>query len=467
MLNKINSAVKCSITPELDPDFIPAILWDREFRKAVAASGRGKKIVVAVERTPESVSVSESVVFDQADAGEMAANVRHVERLVKGLLWMRGGYKITIAGAPEVAAELAKIYSPDGERKFDYEMMSRIYSNTVCVVACDLADAPKAIEPSKPLGRHLDGCRIGFDLGGSDRKCAALIDGEVVFSEEVPWDPYFQKDPAWHKEGINDTLKRAAAKLPRVDAIGGSSAGVYVNNHVRLASLFRGVPADQFESGVKDLFLELGKEWGVPFEVVNDGEVTALAGSMDMNANCVLGISMGTSVAGGYVNREGNITDWLNELAFVPVDYREGAPADEWSGDLGCAVQYFCQQAVARLAPKAGINLPADMKFPEQLKEVQALIANGDERAAKIFESIGVCFGYTIARYCEFYDMEKLLILGRVTSGKGGDIILEKAAIVLKAEFPEYASKVEFSIPDEKNRRHGQAVAAASLPVIG
>lgn len=467
MLNKINSAVKCSITPELDPDFIPAVLWDREFRKAVAASGKGKKIVVAVERTAESVSVSESVVFDNADAGEMAANVRHVERLVKGLLWMRGGYKITIAGAPEVAAELAKIYSPDGERKFDYEMMSRIYSNTVCVVACDLADAPKAIEPSKPLGRHLDGCRIGFDLGGSDRKCAALIDGKVVFSEEVPWDPYFQKDPAWHKAGINDTLKRAAAKLPRVDAIGGSSAGVYVNNHVRLASLFRGVPADQFESGVKDLFLELGKEWGVPFEVVNDGEVTALAGSMDMNANCVLGISMGTSVAGGYVNREGNITDWLNELAFVPVDYKEDAPADEWSGDLGCAVQYFCQQAVARLAPKAGIKLPADMKFPEQLKEVQALLADGDERAAKIFESIGVCFGYTIARYCEFYDMEKLLILGRVTSGKGGDIILEKAAIVLKAEFPEYASKVEFSIPDEKNRRHGQAVAAGSLPVIG
>ena len=200
--------------------------------------------------------------------------------------------------------------------------------------------------------------------------------------------------------------------------------------------------------------------------IVNDGEVTALAGSMEMNANCVLGISMGTSVAGGYVNREGNITDWLNELAFVPVDYREGAPADEWSGDLGCAVQYFCQQGVARLVPLAGIELPKDMKFAEQLKEVQKLMEAGDERAAKIYESIGVCFGYTIARYCEFYDMEKLLILGRVTTGKGGDIILAKAAEVLKAEFPELSGKVEFRIPDEKGRRHGQAVAAASLPVI-
>ena len=287
-----------------------------------------------------------------------------------------------------------------------------------------------------------------------------------MFSEEVPWDPYFQSDVNYHKDGINDTLRRAAAKLPRVDAIGGSSAGVYVNNRVRLASLFRGIPQDQFEDKVKDLFLEIGKEWGVPFEVVNDGEVTALAGSMEMNSNSVLGISMGTSVAGGYVNPDGNITDWLNELAFVPVDYREGAPADEWSGDLGCAVQYFCQQGVARLAPLAGIELPKDMKFAEQLKEVQKLMEQDDDRARQIYDSIGVCFGYTIARYCEFYNIEKLLILGRVTTGKGGDIILARAADVLKAEFPEYASKIEFRIPDEKSRRHGQAVAAASLPVI-
>ena len=383
MLDKITKAVSCAMIPCLDKDFVPATLWDREFRKAVNASGKSKDIVIAVERNSESVSIYPTVVFDNADASEMAANVRHVERLVKGLLWMRGGWKVTIAGDAKIAEELAKIYSPEGERSFDYAMMGRIYSNRMQIVSCAYADAPKAKEPSMPLGRHLDGCRIGFDLGGSDRKCAATIDGKLVFSEEVPWDPYFEKDPQYHRDGINDTLKRAAAHLPRVDAIGGSSAGVYVNNRVRLASLFRGVPEDQFETKVKDLFIELGKEWGVPFEVVNDGEVTALAGSMEMNANCVLGISMGTSVAGGYVNREGNITDWLNELAFVPVDYREGAPADEWSGDLGCAVQYFCQQGVARLVPLAGIELPKDMKFAEQLKEVQKLMEAGDERAAK------------------------------------------------------------------------------------
>jgi len=466
MLKEITQRAACGVTPCLDPDFIPAILWDREFGKAVRASGKARKIIVAVERTPESVSTYATEIFADPNDGERAANIRHVERLVKGLLWMRGGWKITIAGDSCAAADLAKIYAPGGERAFDYEMMSRIYSHTMQVVSCAFEEAPKAVEPTKPLGRHLEGCRIGFDLGGSDRKCAALIDGKIVFSEEVPWDPYFQSDVNYHKDGINDTLRRAAAKLPRVDAIGGSSAGVYVNNRVRLASLFRGIPQDQFEAKVKDLFLEIAAEWKVPFEVVNDGEVTALAGSMEMNSNSVLGISMGTSVADGYVNPDGNITDWLNELAFVPVDYREGAPADEWSGDLGCAVQYFCQQGVARLAPLAGIELPKEMKFAEQLKEVQKLMEQGDERAARIFDSIGVCFGYTIARWCQFYDIEKLLILGRVTSGKGGDIILARAAEVLKSQFPEYADKIEFRIPDEKSRRHGQAVAAASLPVI-
>lgn len=466
MLKEIAEHARCAVTPCLDHDFVPAALWDREFRQAVRASGRVRKIVIALERTEKSVSTFETAVFADPDADEQAANLRHVERLVKSLLWMRGGRKVSIAGAADIADALAKIYAPNGTRAFDCKMMSRIYSGPLEIVSCAYEEAPRAREAAKPLGRHLDGCRIGFDLGGSDRKCAALIDGKMVFSEEIPWDPYFQSDIAYHKAGINDSLQRAAAKLPRVDAIGGSAAGIYVNNRPRLASLFRGIPEEQFEEKVTGIFLDIASKWKVPFEVVNDGEVTALAGSMDLNANRVLGISMGTSVAGGYVNSEGNITDWLNELAFVPVDYCDKAPADEWSGDLGCAVQYFCQQGVARLARLAGISLPQEMKFAEQLKEVQKLMDAGDERAGRIYDSIGVCFGYTIARCCEFYDPAKLLILGRVTSGKGGDVILKRAADVLKAEFPEYAREIEFHIPDEKARRHGQAVAAASLPVI-
>jgi predicted NBD/HSP70 family sugar kinase len=200
--------------------------------------------------------------------------------------------------------------------------------------------------------------------------------------------------------------------------------------------------------------------------VANDGEVTALAGAMSMESNGVLGLSMGTSQAIGYVNLNGNITDWLNELAFAPVDYRDDAPADEWSGDIGCGAQYFSQQAVARLAPAAGLEYPSDMPFPKRLEAVQALMADGDERAAKIYRTIGTCFGYAIAHYADFYEIKNLLILGRVSSGKGGEIIIEEAKKVLAAEFPELADSITFRIPDEKFKRHGQAVIAASLPAI-
>ncbi len=460
-----NQALKA--IPPLDPDFIPALLAFESFESAVRKSGRVQPLKIAFERGASSVSVCETVVFANPSPEEFKSGLRHVERLIKGLLWMKGGRKITVSGDAELCRALSQIYSPIGERAFDYKIMGRIYSGKMEFASSCLDSAPASKESAQPLGRHLDGCRIGFDLGGSDRKCAALIDGEVVFSEEIAWDPYFQKDPDWHKAGINDTLKRAAAHLPRVDAIGGSSAGVYVENRVRIASLFRGVPEEQFESRVRDLFLDLRKEWGnIPFDVVNDGEVTALAGSMEMNSNGVLGISMGTSMAGGYVNPDGNITDWLNEMAFAPVDYREDAPADEWSGDKGCGVQYFSQQGVARLAAKAGIELSAEMPLAKRLVEVQSLLSEGDERAKKVFETIGVCFGYTVAWYAKFYQIESILILGRVTSGKGGDIIIAKAQEALNAEFPSLAAKIRFTIPDEKGRRHGQAVAAASLPSI-
>jgi predicted NBD/HSP70 family sugar kinase len=260
-------------------------------------------------------------------------------------------------------------------------------------------------------------------------------------------------------------LQRAAAHLPRVDAIGGSAAGIYVNNEVRAASLFRGISPTDFDQNIRNIFHDLQKEWGIPFEVLNDGEVTALAGSMSLKSNAVLGVSMGTSVAAGYVTADGELTPWLNELAFVPVDYRPNAPIDEWSGDRGCAVQYFCQQGVARLAKVAGLNY-GDLPFPEQLVKVQELMAQGDERAASIYRTIGSCFGYTIADWTEFYDIEKVLFLGRVSSGAGGEIIMQKAQAVLATEFAELTQNIEVTMPDETMKRHGQAIAAASLPSI-
>ena len=217
---------------------------------------------------------------------------------------------------------------------------------------------------------------------------------------------------------------------------------------------------------MKDLFLELKRDWkNIPFEVVNDGEVTALAGSMNLRKNAVLGIAMGTNQAAGFVTPNGQITPWLNELAFVPIDYHPQAPKDEWSGDKGCGVQYFSQQAVARLIPAAGIRVPEGMPFPEQLVEVQKLMDVNDPKAAAIYHTMGVYLGYALAQYREFYDFEHLLMLGRVTTGPGADLMIRKAKEVLHKDFQALEDKITIHLPGEKEKRHGQAMAAASLPL--
>lgn len=453
--------------PVLDPDFIPALLWNRAYRAHVERTPDSIPLAIALQRPDGTCFVHRTTILPHLNSN-VAINRTFIERTVKFLLWHQGGSRIVIGGCDEIAAMLAEIYSADGTRAFDYDIVGkRMFLEPISVRACAHDDIPEAHDATLNLGRHLDGCRIGFDLGGSDRKCAAVIDGEVVHSEEVEWNPYFEKDPRYHLDGIADSLRSAAAHLPRVDAIGGSAAGVYVNNEPRVASLFRGVSDEDFNTHIRPIFKQLRAQWnGVPFEVANDGEVTALAASMSLNDSAVLGISMGTSQAAGYCDAKGHITCWLNELAFVPVDYRDDAPSDEWSGDIGCGVQYFSQQAVARLAPKAGIDLPDDMSFADRLKEVQSLMQHGDDRARKVYETIGTYLGYTIPLYAEYYEIRNLLILGRVTSGEGGDVIIATAKRILKEEFPELAAQIRITTPDEQFKRHGQAIAAASLPEI-
>ena len=454
--------------PELDPEFVPASLWNRGYRESVARCRGGEKLALALERSDGAVSVFHTTTLPHEGAS-VAANQQYVERLLKFLLWQKGGFQVTVAGQPALCAYLRSLYAPGGQRAFDYEFMGeRVYGRALTFESTSYDRAPSEQETAAPLGRHLDGYRIGFDLGASDRKCAAVANGEVVFSEEVPWNPGAQPDPQYHFDGIHDSLRRAAAKLPRVDAIGGSAAGVYVDNEVRVGSLYRSVPHPLFESRIRRLFFELQQAWGgVPFVVVNDGEVTALAGSMALGDNAVLGIAMGSSLAAGFVTPQGTLTSWLNEMAFVPVDFRANAPVDEWSGDAGVGAQYFSQQAVARLLAPAGIELPKQMPLPAKLEQVQMLMQAGDPRARRIYDTIGVYFGYAIATYAEFYELCNLLVLGRVMTGEGGDRILSVASQVLRAEFPELAERIRFHVPGEKEKRHGQAIAAASLPALG
>jgi predicted NBD/HSP70 family sugar kinase len=458
------TAKKHLLRPPCDPHFEPIVLGWNDYLARARASGAAP-LRLAVEREDGLISVFETVAPGR-DA-DPEATYRLVERAAKFLLWSRGGWRIHVQGPAAIGRRLKADYSETGPRAFDVRTMSGVYEKPFEVALHGPATFPEPRETVHFPGGHLKGFRIGFDLGASDYKVAAVVDGEPVFSEEIPWAPGEQADPDYHYRHIQAGLKKAAAHLPRVDAIGGSSAGIIIRNQVRIASLFRSVPRDLFETKVKGLFDRLAAGWGVPFKVINDGEVTALAGRLSLGETGVLGVAMGSSEAAGFLDLDGHIPGWLDELAFAPVDLGPKAPADEWSGDRGVGANYFSQQAVARLAPAAGLSFPESMRLPERLKEVQALMAGGDIPAARVFESIGVYLGYTVPWYEVFYGLKNLLLLGRVMSGPGGKAIVDKAAEVLASSFPETAARVRIHLLDEKSRRVGQAVAAASLPEAG
>lgn len=449
-------------TPIYDKDYKPMIVKLNEFKSDVAKAEH-KTLKICVERNKGYNFVYNLDIFTAENKAE--ENYGVVERLIKTILWVAGGYKIYICGDKYVYEKIKADYSSNGARAFDVKFMSGVYETPFEVVYVDEKDFPEKKGCSLKVGGHLDGCRIGFDAGGSDRKVSAVIDGKVVYSEEVVWFPKINSDWHYQYDGIMESMKTAASKMPRVDAIGVSSAGVYVDNKIMVASLFLKVPEDDFEKHVKTMYTDIAKEIGAPIEVANDGDVTALAGAIDLNDTAVLGIAMGTSEAVGYINREGCLEGWLNELAFAPVDYNKDAMVDEWSGDYGCGVKYFSQDSVIKLAESAGFKFDEGLSPAEKLKVIQKLMADGNELAKNIYECIGIYLGYTIAYYSEFYDIKHALLLGRVTSGKGGDIILNKAKEVIAAEFPEY-STINLMMPDESNKRVGQSIAAASLPEI-
>ena len=417
-----------------------------------------------MERNEGNISVRRTYIYGTPDKAE--ADYRYVERYVKFLLWSIGGFRVSVCGCSELAQRLQKAYSPAGDRAFDYDFFQKLYERPLEILDLPLEACPVSNESPKPIGGHTDGCRIGFDAGGSDRKVSAVIDGEVVYSEETVWHPKTNPDPSYQYEGILDSFRTAASKMPRVDGIGVSSAGVFIGNAPMISSIFYCVPRERWDE-VKTVYDRAAAAIGdVPVVVANDGDVTALAGAMGLGVGSIMGLAMGTSEAVGYVDKDMNVLGWISELAFAPVDLNENAMEDEWSTDIGVGCKYFSQDAVIKLAPRAGIELDEALTPAEKLKAVQALMEQDDPRAQKVFSDIGVYLAYAVQQYSQYYDIHYLMVLGRVMSGKGGDTILASCKQVLASQFPELSSSVQVMLPDEKTRRVGQSVAAASLPDI-
>ena len=443
----------------IGPNFVPAWEWKRGHLE------RGGREALREVRTrltrPDGTRFVDVFWINE---GEPDAAYRHFSRHVKFLLWQKGWAALETDAPPAYVERLRRDYG-EGGQQFDAQLIGKkVFGHALEFAHRESIEEPLEAARGITIGGGVKGCRVGFDLGGSDRKSAAVREGEVLFSDEVEWSPYFESDPGYHWDGIVDSIERAAARLPRLDAIGGSAAGIYIESEPRVGSLYRGVSETDFRERIKPLFHRLSEYFGgVPVEVVNDGDATALSAAQSRGLTGVLGIAMGTSMAVGYVDSRGSLQPWLNELAFAPVDYSPEAPVDEWSGDRGCGAQYFSQQAVVRLLPYTRLKVDRSLPAAEQLKAVQAAAGEGEAEALGLFRTIGTFLGYSILHYKDYYTFDNLLLLGRVLSGLGGDVLREEARKTLAALDPACAESLQFLEPTERERRHGQAIAAAGL----
>lgn len=442
--------------PELDKTFVPLARFFRVYE-----SGAKHPFALAVEREDGLVSVYNTALRTEGALSD--ADRLYVDRLAKFLLWSRGGWKLIACGSGAAAEYLRDAYAAGGSRDFDRDFMEGVYERPFTVESRSYADRPAEKGSSRPVGRHLEGCRIGLDAGASNLKVSALVDGKSVFSDTMPWRPSEQSAPQYHYDHITAALRAAAEHLPQVDGVGVSTAGVLVGERCMVASLFLSVGKEDFDKSIKDIYPRTAASLGenIPFAVANDGDVTALAGAMGLNENGILGISMGSSEAGGYVDKAGNVTGWFNELAFTPIDVQADAARDDWSGDVGCGVKYLSQEGAVKLAAMAGLEMP-EGGAADKFSSLRRRMDGGDKSVEVVYRDLGVYLGHALALYTKFYDMNCALVMGGVAGGAGGDIILSTARQVLADEYPDCTFSVQ--APDERVRQIGQSAAAASLP---
>lgn len=466
MLN-LNNETHVVTNPKLSEtinQFKPAVLAAHTYLADVKKTNKINPIHIATEQPNGTICRFETLICT-TNQQWLTRSAKYIERVIKFMLWSHGATKVYIGGSPEISNTIQSIYNPTGGRNFDVAFMSKVFDAPFEVISCDLDEVPERKPSAQIIGYRFNGYRVGFDLGASDLKVSAVTDGEPIFSKEIIWNPRDQQDPDYHRTHIFEAVELAASKLPRLDAIGGSAAGVYIDNQPRVASLFRNIPEEKYHQ-VKNIFNDLGKKYGVPIVVINDGDVSALAGAISLNEFGVIGLAMGSSEAAGFINSEGQVTGSLNELAFAPIDVSDKAPIDEWSGDKGVGASYLSQQAAFRLAKVSGIKIDPKLSNADRLAFLQELLSMGDLSTILIWQTIGMYLGYAIAHYADFYDFKHILILGRVTSGKGGSIIVSKARTILIQDFPDLAEKITIHLPDEKSRRLGQSIVAASLPIV-
>ncbi len=434
----------------LDKDFKPMIDSFESFQREAK-----EPITLTIKRGEEVVFP-----FTMRITSNFDKSYFYVKRILLSLLWMVGGEKILYHGSSLFYHYLEKRFQKDEEILSSFKEMKKIYSRPISFERVE--ETPKRKDKNNPFRISFTGCRIGLDLGGSDRKAIALKDKKILYSEEILWSPKEQSDPLYHYLGMLDSLTRAKKHLPHVDGIGISTAGIVENNELLLGALYAKVPEEKKQKEARHVFVNLMKEHfpSIPFQVQNDGDVSALGASALYHKNKVLGLSLGTSLAGGYV-KDSSLNGWINELSKVPIDVSKKARKHCVLGMEGAASEYLSQKGIVFLLEKNGLSLEGDL--PHKLLQIQKLAEEGDPLVLKGYHDMGAYLGSAIRYFSLFYDIESVFLLGRVMSGKGGKILLETALENLR----EKKIRIDIFSASEAFKRLGQAYIAASLPDIG
>jgi len=467
----------------LDPNFSPCILAKRKYLEA--AKDCADRVEWALPRADGCGRGSIPVFPEGSENAEASVYLAGV--LIQEMMWMRSGSALLLAGPPANCEALAADFRDGGRYEFEIKSMPNVCGTpespfNVSIVGA--ADLPENKDTPQVCGKDANGCRLAFDLGKSDIKVVAVKDNEVVYSKETEWD-VTNPDPQYHFDAIIAAMQLGKDALPQIDAIGGSATGTVSGaNEATWCDIFPNVPPDVYKAKVVDIFVRIAKQLAgdVPLKVINDGEVTALAAVQKISKGNVMGISMGSSEGGGYANEDGNLLGWINELCYIKLDMNPDAPTDPWTkgAHTGMSHMYLGQRGATKLAPLAGVDVPDNQKYPhpemctikhenhaQALKKIQAAMADPakEPQTKLLYETVGVYLGYGLAQYCEFYKIDHVMILGRVSKGAGGDLMLATAKKVLETEFPEYAG-MQFHTADDHFKAVGQCIAAAALPEI-
>ena len=261
MTNFLGLTLNVQNIPELDPGFLPLSKFVEAFRKSVGENGQLVK--VAVERENGQIAA-----FDLRIHGtdEMfPADLVYVERYLKTVLWGCGGFKIYIGGNDAIAAEIKKAYAIGGTREFDAVNMSQIYEKPFEVICTSLEQMPASRASLRVLVGTSTAAVSALMRAEATARYLQLSTAKLFGVRKWSGIPKTNADPDYHFQGIVAAMKSAAAKMPQVDAIGVSSAGIYVNNRTMLASLFLKVPKEAFDAKVKDIYVRSGKgNWRRP-----------------------------------------------------------------------------------------------------------------------------------------------------------------------------------------------------------